>query len=707
MNVKIEPHNEQAKVIKRKKGLSNEEKLDLMVEYLNSIEGTDETFTSDTVYKGYNIGHMRVNLRTSYWSGTLNIDDELLQKFKEYGIIIEKPTRIRTTTQEKYDFLISMIGKKEKELRSEKMESGLTYSSARNYIQNLYNRGKLDLSPEQIEILKKNNILNISTQEMEKIEKQYGFPKKYANFIVQEYGSVENYIEMFKRGECDFRFNEEIFIGATTVAVSEKDMTVKQKLLYQRLCSAIMRNEEIVGLGSYINVDALEEALSELTEEEQKIIRLRFGLDDGLPKTLEDVAKNYFGITKEAIRSKEQNILWNLRVSKRSNPFFVKGENIDEIDEELEKINAEENEIYNIEEQLIQDSNFNQEFFEEKVINFYKELSKKIQEKEMLKQRKERHKEFLSIYEPAEEEYLNNEDIFDPDYIIKGTNIKKLKEIKDIPEKKSIYDPQLPTMLLVYLHHSGINTIEDLLNIPNSTEKLKEILNSIKDIDENEKEQIIEYMSKENLSIKDTLFRKTIDELGLNTRAFNTLYKAGLKTVEDVLKCYKKGYKGWNSLLNHGNAGEKTLKEILDKLEGLGAIKDGKPVVTFEINKDVKKKIEKSEQQSIDNLNLSARAYNCLLRGNLKTVEDILKCYDEESGEWKSLIKIRNMGRKCIEEVLGKLEELGVVKDGKPVIDSDKEELIENILEKQQVIKEQQAELSELKDKRRNLNEQE
>ena len=39
-------------LVKRKSYLTHEEKLDIMVEYLNSIEGTDETFTIDSVYKG-------------------------------------------------------------------------------------------------------------------------------------------------------------------------------------------------------------------------------------------------------------------------------------------------------------------------------------------------------------------------------------------------------------------------------------------------------------------------------------------------------------------------------------------------------------------------------------------------------------------------------------------------------------------------------
>ena len=284
-------------LVKRKAYLNNEEKLDLMVEYLKSIEGTDETFTVDSVYKGYNIGQMRNNLRASYWNGTLKISDELLEKFIENGIIIEKPTRIRTTVQEKYEFLISMIGKDEEELKQAKMESGLTYGEARSYMQNLYNTGKIDLTPEQIEYLKQNSILNLSQKDRENIKEQYGIPEKHIKKIVKEYGSFENFLDKFKRGECDYdfriKYKGDVFVGAREIIVSEKDMTVKQKLWYTSLCNVILG--EKIGLGSYINVDEISKLLSELNEDEQKVIRARFMPEDGQFRSLEDVGKKYFG----------------------------------------------------------------------------------------------------------------------------------------------------------------------------------------------------------------------------------------------------------------------------------------------------------------------------------------------------------------------------------------------------------------------------
>ncbi len=64
-------------------------------------------------------------------------------------------------------------------------------------------------------------------------------------------------------------------------------------------------------------VQAVEEALGELSEREQEIVRMRFGLDDGQSKTLEDVGRE-FGVTRERIRQIEAKTLAKLRHPLRS-----------------------------------------------------------------------------------------------------------------------------------------------------------------------------------------------------------------------------------------------------------------------------------------------------------------------------------------------------------------------------------------------------
>ena len=59
-------------------------------------------------------------------------------------------------------------------------------------------------------------------------------------------------------------------------------------------------------------------------------------------------------------------------------------------------------------------------------------------------------------------------------------------------------------------------------------------------------------------------------------------------------------------------------------------------------------------EMSIDELELSVRSYNCLKRAGINTVEELTNKTSED------MMKVRNLGRKSLEEVLNKLKELGL-----------------------------------------------
>ena len=63
--------------------------------------------------------------------------------------------------------------------------------------------------------------------------------------------------------------------------------------------------------------EQLEEVLESLTQREEKVLRLRFGLDDGRARTLEEVGQ-HFGVTRERIRQIEAKALRKLRHPSRS-----------------------------------------------------------------------------------------------------------------------------------------------------------------------------------------------------------------------------------------------------------------------------------------------------------------------------------------------------------------------------------------------------
>ena len=69
------------------------------------------------------------------------------------------------------------------------------------------------------------------------------------------------------------------------------------------------------------------------------------------------------------------------------------------------------------------------------------------------------------------------------------------------------------------------------------------------------------------------------------------------------------------------------------------------------VEKEETKK-EKILDMTIEELDLSVRSYNCLKRAGINTVEDLTLCKEEE------MMKVRNLGRKSLDEVVGKLKEL-------------------------------------------------
>jgi DNA-directed RNA polymerase subunit alpha len=75
--------------------------------------------------------------------------------------------------------------------------------------------------------------------------------------------------------------------------------------------------------------------------------------------------------------------------------------------------------------------------------------------------------------------------------------------------------------------------------------------------------------------------------------------------------------------------------------------------VEIMIEKEEDKK-EKVLEMTIEELDLSVRSYNCLKRAGINTVEELAK----KSGD--DMMKVRNLGKKSLEEVQHKLIELGL-----------------------------------------------
>ena len=59
-------------------------------------------------------------------------------------------------------------------------------------------------------------------------------------------------------------------------------------------------------------------------------------------------------------------------------------------------------------------------------------------------------------------------------------------------------------------------------------------------------------------------------------------------------------------------------------------------------------------EMTIEELDMSVRSFNCLKRAGIDTVEDLINRTEEE------MMKVRNLGKKSLEEVIQKLHSLGL-----------------------------------------------
>ena len=90
--------------------------------------------------------------------------------------------------------------------------------------------------------------------------------------------------------------------------------------------------------------------------------------------------------------------------------------------------------------------------------------------------------------------------------------------------------------------------------------------------------------------------------------------------------------------------------EHLNIITDLSEIADTTGVMSAKQEDSKLKKLE----TSIDELDLSVRAYNCLKRANINSVGDLTEKTELE------MMKIRNLGKKSLKEVIDKIKEMGL-----------------------------------------------
>ena len=96
--------------------------------------------------------------------------------------------------------------------------------------------------------------------------------------------------------------------------------------------------------------------------------------------------------------------------------------------------------------------------------------------------------------------------------------------------------------------------------------------------------------------------------------------------------------------------GAKIMQEHLNLFVGLDDSAEGMEIM---VEKEENQK-EKALEMTIEELELSVRSFNCLKRAAINTVEELTQKSEED------MMKVRNLGKKSLDEVKNKLEELGL-----------------------------------------------
>jgi DNA-directed RNA polymerase subunit alpha len=98
--------------------------------------------------------------------------------------------------------------------------------------------------------------------------------------------------------------------------------------------------------------------------------------------------------------------------------------------------------------------------------------------------------------------------------------------------------------------------------------------------------------------------------------------------------------------------GARIMREHLNLLIGLYDNADDIGDIMVEKSED--QKVRTLEKMPIEELELSVRSFNCLKRANINTVENLINKSESD------MMNVRNLGRKSLEEIKVKLEELGL-----------------------------------------------
>ena len=758
--------------------VSLEEKIEIFERYLE--EGNDD-IDGLTVYEGKPIGQWAVQIRYGIKKGG-NLTEDQLEKLDELGIL---ERRIDSTLDEKIDALIEWkkkypdvvitrenlnqpIGdetiKKLKELAqaegiefSEIEEKYKKIKSYNNYIR--YRETEGALTEQQWNKCKEGNLggkFGFST-EAEQLAKKLKIDVKQVVDIINNFGSMDNFIQMYKDGKLSM-YNNKLITNMIDIDYNPLSQN------YLRLVKEIFGSSFEFKLFS---TDELNTAIEALNTREKETIQFYFGLIDGKCKTYKDLSK-YFGVSQSAIGQTIGKTIRGLRGLSRLKPFTFEQlkENEYISDEETELLSDLENEILNsnliFKHDSIDDLDFSKDKFDtirdiQKNIKSRKEADQAIHKEKFaikdmgLSVRLSNCLKLRNINTLADLNNLSYGELLEIKGVGKGSALEIIAKAKkygvilegtvdlddhdadDHDVDGTTTEENFPTEIeqLAEKLKIDVKQVADITNnfgsMDNFIQMYKDgklskgqtelynnkLINNMIDIDYNPLAQNYLRLVKEifGSSFEFKLF--STDELNTAIEALNTRDKEAIqlyfglidgkcKTYEDLSKYFDVPNLTIRGIISKAKgklqhqSGFKPLKpftfeqlkeneyisdeetellsdlenEILnsnlifkhDSIDDLDFSKDKFDTIrniqkNIESRKEVDKTINK-EKFAIEDMGLSARSFNCLMRRNIRTLADLEKISYEE------LQKFSGVGKESALEIIAKAKKYGVTLEG-------------------------------------------
>lgn len=517
-------------------GLSVSKKIDLFERYLK--ENSNESIHSNTIFEGYNIGRILIQLRYLMKNNLIKYNSEEFKRMENLGLLENtKETiyvKIKRLKQfcEKHPYAFSNIYRLRKDLnKKEKMEFEKVFKDY-TYIRERKSRGKL---PKKLEEELNNSQIGgvFKKDDIGELYEKYEIGDKEKRQIINEFGNMEKLKKSYKKYMIKLA-NAKNYNEIHRIKIENKESAMenpkiplvrnfylgsqsleKQKALLNFI--SYMYGEKYatnIILGPEVDV-ILEKILREmLTDRERHIVEFKFGLkrEEEIPKEVRNMKQQsmYQIMCYQVVRK--------MRKKEIKDVFF--------------------NHLYKPSEEFIRAYFSKMDVFE---------------------------KDSEQLSDEDKQELLNMIDV-------ENENIGVIDE--DTIEEMAIENINFSTQLLYKaMKYNGVNTVGDLLEKARS----KKDLLTMAYIGNKEAEEIIEKLSELGITIYNGV--KTREKIGLEIKSLNLSHRSymvlarnEIHTVEQLVERIKSK----DDLLQLRWIGETTANEIIEKLaeNGITIYKD-------------------------------------------------------------------------------------------------------------------------------------